>query len=331
MDYAEFNRRLKETPAPPPALIFFGEEPYLAERGVELACEHWKLERSARFVGVESTWGAIETACASSFLGMDRRAVLVLYRSAAEFSNEHRAGLKRYLDAPSPASTLLVRIADENFSLKVPSAVWAIACGRPDFETLQKWLRREFAKRGHNLSPDAQAGFEQSMRGAPLHAWASAVDAISAHADAGATVERRDVEPFAGFDLDVNAFRLCDALVEGRAAAATQILDELLDHAADPLQILGALGWAYRKLLSAKLRRLRGQNRIEVARAIGVKFRAERYVDLADRLTLDDFERVHEVLLAADGQLKLRASARAARTVLETTVHTLVHERAGAR
>lgn len=329
LDYNEFTRKLKATPEPPPALLLHGDEPYLMERGAELACEAWKLHKAARIVGDEAAWREVESATAASFFDSGRRAVIVHYRRAADVTADHAAGLQRWLEKPTPGCTLIVRCAFKSLPVKAPASAWDVRCDRPDEDTMRRWLRREFTKRGHNIAPDAIAAFEFTLRRAPLHLWATTIDAVSSSVDSGATVERRDLEPFLGLDLDVNAFRLCDALVEGRAAAAAGLMGEILDGTPDPLPVLGALAWAYRKLLIAKLRRLKGQNRIEVARSIGVRFRAERYVDLADRLTLEDFERVHEVLLAADGQLKLRATARAGRAIMEWTVHTLVRERAG--
>lgn len=306
MDYAAFSAGLKQEPEPAPAYFFHGEEPYLMQRGGELLAERYGLAPGGRFVGEETPWREIAGALASTFLLGPRRLIGVVYRE--EVPSDHVRGLEGF---PTGPTVLCAQFWMKKLPCKAPAHACKIKCDRPGDELLGKWARKEFGLRGRRIGGEALEAFVKGMHGRPLHACLAALESISAHAGPGGIVGHPDVEPFVGADVQSSAFRICDALAARRPGAAQEALRDLLARGEPPLKIHGGIAWGFRQVRDAHERRARGQNRIEAARAIAVRYGAERYVELAERLGAGGLRRAFEALLEADRALKSGADETA--------------------
>lgn len=319
MDYAAFSARLKADPDPAPAYCFYGDEPYLMQRGAEIVAERYGLQSAGRLVGEETPWRDVAGTLASTFLLGPRRLIGVVYRE--NVPADHVRGLESF---PAGPTVLGAQFWMKKLPFEPPATALKIKCDRPDDELLGKWARKEFGLRGRRVGGEALEAFVQGMRGRPLHACLSALESISAHAGSGGVVARPDVEPFVGADVQSSAFRICDALAARRPADAHGALRDLLARGEPPLKIHGGIAWGFRQVWDAHLRRARGQNRIEVARSLSVRYGAERYVDLAERMGAAGLRRAFEALLDADRALKSGADE----TALETLVGRLAEAQA---
>lgn len=316
MDYSAFSRHVKETADPAPAYFFFGEEPYLMRRGVEAVAERYGLAPMDRRDGDAIEWGRIAEELAATFLLGPRRLMPLVYRD--EVPESHVKGLQRF---PAGPTILCAEFWFEKLPVKVSKDAVTIQCDRPKPELLARWARKEFGLRDRTISGAALAAFVGGMRERPLYACLNAIESISCHAVA--TVETTDVEPFVTADVQTSAFKIGDALAERNTARALEHLRDLLARGEPPLAILGAVAWSLRKVRDARAMRARGQNRIEVARAIGIRYNAERYVDLADAMGENGVRRGFEALRDADALLKSAAGSKSAQAVLEAAVHRL--------
>ena len=284
------------------------------QRGGQLIAERYGLESGGRFIGEETPWNAVAGALASTFLLGPRRLIALVYRETV--AADHVRGLEGF---PAGPTVLCAQFWMKKLPCKPPAHALKIQCDRPGDALLGKWAQKEFGLRGRRIGGDAIEAFVQGMRGRPLHACLSALESVSAHAGPGGVVGRADVEPFAGADVRGSAFRICDALVARRPGEAMGELRDLLSRGEPPLKIHGGIAWGFRQLRDAHDRRARGQNRIETARSIAVRYGAERYVELAERMGAAGLRRAFEALLEADRALKSGADE----TALEVLVGRL--------
>jgi DNA polymerase III delta subunit len=321
VDFSAFTRRIKEDPRPAPVYAFYGAEPYLMQRGAEMLCERYALRPSGRREGSETPWSAVAEAARASFLGeapgAAARLLTLVYRD--DVPADHADGLAGPIAGPT---VLCVHAWMNRLPFKTPPDLPTIRCDRPDGALLAKWVRKELGRRGRTISSDALRAFVEGVQDRPLHACLGALESVAAHAGAGAVVERADVEPFVAPDLRASAFKICDALAQRQAGAAAAVLRDLLARDEPPLKILGAVHWGLNKAREAHERRRRGQDRLETARALGIRFHPERYVEWADRMGAAGLRRAFDAMMQADELLKSSGAADPG-IVMEIMIHRL--------
>ena len=297
------------------------------QRGGEILAERYALQPAGRWIGDETPWRTIAEALdASSLFGAGPRIVSVVYRTPEAVRLDHARGLAAQR---SGTAVLCAQFWMKKLPLTAPKKALTVRCDRPDANLLARWARKEIGLRGKQIGSDALHTFTRGMENRPLHACLNAIEAITAHAGAEETVERSDVEPFVAPDIQTTAFRICDALAGRRTGEALAVLGDLLSRGEPPLKILGGIGWGFRKAREAHEGMRDGQNRIEVARGLGVRYRPDRYVELADRLGTRGLQRAFQCLLDADAQLKSGRGPKDPRLVLETAVHRLAASSTG--
>lgn len=318
MDYAAFSLRLKEAAEPPAGLIFHGAEPYLMERGAALAAERWGLQPAGRLYGNETPWDPVAAALGAGFLLGPRRLVTLIYRG--KVPADHAAALGGLAATPA---LLCAMIPAPTLPFKPTAASWAVKCDHPNEELLARWIRKELAARGHALASEALGPLVQAFHNQPLHGCLNVLETISCHAGPGAAVGRPQIEPFVPPSLRANTFKILDALAARRPAEAMAVVRELLAHEEPALKIHGGVVWGFQKLLEAHHRRRAGHNRIEVARTLGVKYGADGYVALAERMGPRGLRRGLEALQDADRRLKVGGVRGTAETTMEMMVTRL--------
>lgn len=235
--------------------------------------------------------------------------------------------------APVAGSVLVLAAADVDrrrgaVKALVERAV-VVECAPPKGEALVDWILEQAKARGCALARDA-ASFLAEHVGSNLDALTHELEKVAAYVGPGGRATADDVAAVMAQTTPAAAqneiFRLCDAVVEGRADAVLGGLDNLLANGASPLYILTMLAWHYRRLLAVKLHG--GRQAAAVSEDLGLRlqpFAVERLIRQAARLSRGQLEDGLRLLLRADLNLKRGALPR---PTLEHLVLSLLRRRA---
>lgn len=158
-----------------------------------------------------------------------------------------------------PESTCLVLQAREGKQDLGPLRKAVEARGRvvdvkaPSAATLPQWLVDRASREGYRLPPTLAARLVEEI-GSDLQALETELEKVLAYAGAERVIEARHLQAVQSLSwTQVSEFRIFDlayALGERRAAAALEILGELLAVGRPPLAILATLAWYWRRLLT---------------------------------------------------------------------------------
>jgi DNA polymerase-3 subunit delta len=147
------------------------------------------------------------------------------------------------------------------------------------------------------------------------------IDKLATYAAERKLIRREDITALVVSEKTTTVWELADLLASRQGKKALEFLDRLLRAGEEPLQMLGAITWMYRKLIEAS--EVRGvANGWQAARALGM--RAEQA-----ELALQSARKISKPrLLAALGALqraddRLKGGREDARTVMEFLVTEL--------
>ena len=185
---------------------------------------------------------------------------------------EHEDLLRSYFESPSPSS-VVVFIADELNGNRKMSKLLKEVCASVEFEPLKdaeliQWARTAFEKLGANVG-EPVIRLLVARVGADLHRLTNEINKVAAAALPSGVVTQQLVESLVASSREISNFALTDQLVAGRGGKALATLKKLLDDGVEPLALLGAISFAFRRLVVAKDMVDRGAPRAEIARRIG--------------------------------------------------------------
>jgi DNA polymerase-3 subunit delta len=204
---------------------------------------------------------------------------------------EHEDLLKSYFERPSPSS-VVVLIADELNGNRKMSKLLKDLCAAVEFGALTDaellgWARREFDKLGSSAS-DAVIRSLVARVGPDLHRLSNETSKVAAAALPSGVVTEELIGSLVATSREISNFALTDQLVAGRGGKALSTLKRLLDDGVEPLALLGAISFAFRRLVVAKDMVERGVPRADIARRLGghpasheQAFAAARRTDMA--------------------------------------------------
>lgn len=170
-------------------------------------------------------------------------------------------------------------------------------------EELADWIMARARAKGARLTYDAAQELATYV-GSHLRLLDQELDKLSAYAS-GRPVTPADVHLLVPATREANVFQMVNALSEGNARLAVQVLRELLEDGEPPLIILGMLARQVRLLLLTKDFLARGLSPAEIARELRLQsWQADRLARQANRYTFPQLERMHDRLLEADVAIK---------------------------
>lgn len=264
----ELLTRLKKG-KPIPALLLLGEEVYLRnacrsqliEAYVSEAARAWAVSRySAERNEIQS---AIDQAQTLPMLSPQQVVFLEEAEAIEEFADKKRdeavKQLEAYLDDPAPFTVLVIEAAhlDQRMRLgKILSektlTVQVGLGNNPDQRnaaavTLAKTLARE---QGISFEPGAAEDLAEAVA-ADLQRLKTEIEKLATYAGGRKTILCADVARIVISEKAATVWELADFLAARRAKPALEFLERLLRDGEEPLQILGALSWMYRKLVEA--------------------------------------------------------------------------------
>jgi len=105
------------------------------------------------------------------------------------------------------------------------------------------------------------------------------------------------------------AFKLADAVGSKKCTVALNLLNKLSFDAAEPVEVIGALGWHLRRLWKAKQLAGRGYDKLKIARSIGIRsFLMDSFFRQVIQSSIEDIEAAISELLKIDFISKSRRS-----------------------
>ena len=324
---------------PIPAILLLGEETYLrdscrsalSDAYVNDAVRTWAISRFSAERG--ELQSALDQAQTLPMLSPQQVVFVEEAEAIEEFSEKKRDDavkqLEAYLADPASFTVLVIEAAHLDQRMRLGkmlierALVVQVGLGdSPDQRTavavaLAKSLARE---QRIEFEKGAAADLAESVA-ADLQRLKTEIEKLASYAGDRKTIRREDVALMVISEKAATVWELADFLAGRKPRLALEFLDRLLRDGEEPLQILGALAWMYRKLIEAS--ELRGAvNGWQAARALQMRSdQAELAVRNARQISKPRLIAGLSALQRADDRLK--SGEKDTRAVMEFLITEL--------
>ena len=337
----EFLTRL-EKGKPIPAVLLLGEEAYLRdacrqhliERFVPEAARTWAVSRYSADRG--ETQAALEQAQTMAMLSPQQIVFLEDGEAIEKLGEKNRdeavAQLDAYLDNPAPFTVLVIEAVALDQRMKLGKLLadkaLVVECGLGENAEAKHAAAVGLARAiGKEQGVEFERGAAEDLAefvAADLMRLKTEIDKLATYAAEKKAISRADVSALVISEKTTTVWEFADLLASRQSKKAMEFLGRLLRDGEEPLQMLGAMAWMYRKLIEAS--ELRGaSNGYQAARALGMPpERAELALQNARRISKPRLLAGLEALRNADDRLK--GGGPDPRTVMEFLVAQLTGE-----
>jgi len=322
-----------------PAILLLGEEPYLRdtcrmqliERFVPEASRTWAVSRYSAERGETQT--AFEQAQTLPLLSPQQVVFLEDVEAIEKLGEKNRdeavAQLGAYLEDPAPFTVLVVEATGLDQRMKLGKLLaektLVVECGLG--EKVEERLASATAL-ARVMAKDEGVEFEKGVAedlaefvGADLMRLKMEIEKLATYAGERKLIRRQDVGALVIAEKATTVWQLADMLASRQPKKALEFLDRLLRNGEEPLPMLGAMTWMYRKLIEAS--ELKGvANGWQAARALGMRpEQAELALQNARKISKQRLLGGLRAFQKADDQLK--RGGEDARAVMEFLVTEL--------
>ena len=264
----ELLARLKKG-KPIPALLLLGEEAYLRDSCraqlidafVPEAARTWAVSRYSTERG--EIQSALDQAQSLPMLSPQQVVFLEEAEAIEEFAEKKREEavkqLETYLDDPAPFTILVIEAAHLDQRMRLgkllaeKSLTVSVGLGtNPDQRNASAVaLARTFAREQHvSFEPGAAEDLAESVA-ADLQRLKTEIEKLATYAGDRKHIARRDVAVMVISEKAATVWEFADLIAGRRCKTALEFLERLLRDGEEPLSIVGALAWMYRKLIEA--------------------------------------------------------------------------------
>src|SRR5207245_4590289 len=283
----EFVSRL-EKGKPIPAILLLGEEAYLRdasreqliERFVPEASRTWAVSRYSADRG--ETQAALDQAQTMAMLSPLQVVFLEDAEAIEKLGEKNReeavAQMDAYLKDPAPFTVLVVEATALDQRMKLGKLLsektLVVECGLGENAGERHAAATALAKA---LAKEEGVEFEKGAAedlaefvAADLMRLKTEIDKLATYAAERKVIARADVGALVISEKTTTVWELADLLASRQPKKALEFLDRLLRDGEEPLQMLGAITWMYRKLIEAS--EVKGvTNGWQAARALGMR------------------------------------------------------------
>src|SRR6266702_2230554 len=329
---------------PIPALLLLGEEPYLRdscrtlliERYVPEVARAWAVSRYSADRG--ETQAAFEQAQTMAMLSPLQVVFLEDAEAIESLGEKNReeavAQLDAYLKDTAPFTVLVVEATGLDQRMKLGKLLaektLVVECGlgenAGERQAAAVALARVIAKeQGVEFEKGAAEDLAEFVA-ADLMRLKTEIDKLATFAAEKKVIGRADVGALVISEKTTTVWELADMLASRQPKKALEFLDRLLRDGEEPLPMLGAMTWMYRKSIEAS--EVKGvTNGWQAARALGMRpEQAELALQNARKISKARLLDGLRVLQQADDRLK--RGGEDARTVMEFLVTELTSQMA---
>ena len=287
IDAQELLERLKKG-KPVPAILLLGDEPYLRdecrkhliERFVPAAARDWALSRYSAARG--ETFAALEQSQTLPMLAPQQVVFLEDLESLEKLGEKNRDAaverLQTYLDSPAPFTVLVLEATGLDQRMKLAKLLGektlVVEVGLGEDQDRRQSAAAALARslveeQGIEFENGAAEDLAEAVA-ADLMRLKTEIDKLVTYVGRRKQISRQDVAAMVISEKSTTVWALTDVLATGNSKVALEFLDRLLRDGEEPLQMLGALTWMYRKLIEAS--ELKGvTNGYQAARALGMR------------------------------------------------------------
>ena len=322
-----------------PAILLLGEEPYLRDSCRALLIERYVPEGSRTWAvsrysaGRGETQAAIDQAQTMAMLSPQQVIFLENAEAIEKLGEKNReeavAQLDAYLENPAPFTVLVVEATGLDQRMKLGKLLaekaLVVECGLGDNagerQAAAVALGRAIAKeQGVEFEKGAAEDLAEFVA-ADLMRLKTEIEKLATYAAARKSIRREDVIALVVSEKTTTVWELADMLASRQPKKALEFLDRLLRDGEEPLPMLGAMTWMYRKLIEAS--EVKGvTNSWQAARALGMRpEQAELALQNARKISKPRLLDGLRALQKADDRLK--RGGEDARAVMEFLVTEL--------
>ncbi len=273
---------------PIPAILLLGEEPYLRdacraqliEKFVPEASRAWAVSRYSADRG--ETQAALEQAQTLPMLARLQIVFLEEAEAIEKFGEKNReeavAQLEAYLEDPAPFTVFVAEATGLDQRMKLGKLLaektLVVECGLGESlnerQAAAVALARAIAKEEDVEFEKGAAEDLAEFVAADLLRLKTEIDKLATYAAERTLIRREDVSALVVSEKTTTVWELADMLASRQSKKALEFLDRLLRDGEEPLPMLGAMTWMYRKLIEAS--EVKGvTNGWQAARALGMR------------------------------------------------------------
>lgn len=345
MNLDQFKQRLQKA-KPIPALLLLGDEPYLRDscraelidKYVPEAARAWAV---SRFSAARGDLQAALDQCQTLPMLSTQQVVFLedaetLEKLGDKVREEAIESLDAYLQNPAPFTVLVIEAEKLDMRMLLGkkladlALVVEVSLGErvenrvAAAEGLAKALAKE---QGVTFEKGAAEDLAEFVSG-DLTRLKTELDKLATFAAQRKIIRREDVSTLVISEKSTTIWQVADLLASHQPRKALEFMDCLLREGEEPVMMVGAMAWMYRKLVEAS--ELRGVNSgWQAARTLGMRpEQAELAVRCARRIPRDRLLDGVRALQEADDRLK--GGAKDLRAIMEFLVWRLSGQRSAA-
>ncbi len=329
-----------------PALLLLGDERYLRDKCrmqlietfVPEAARTWGVSRYSADRG--ETQAALEQAQTLPMLSPQQVVFLEDAEAIEKLGEKNReqavAMIESYLGDPAPFTVLVVEATGLDQRMKLAKLLTDKTLvvdvglgGNPDKrQEAAVALARALGKEQGVVFEQGAAEDLAEFVAADLMRLKTEIDKLATFAAARKVIRREDVSALVVSEKTTTVWELADLLATRQSSKALEFLNRLLRDGEEPLLLLGAMAWMYRKLIEAsEVKSV--TNGGQAARALGMRpEQAELALRSAQKIPKTRLLDGLRALQKADDRLK--GGREDARAVMEFLITELTGARAGA-
>jgi DNA polymerase-3 subunit delta len=336
MTYTEFLQSTKAGRFSP-IYLFYGEEDFLIDEGVQLIIGK-TLDEGTKGFNLDVVYGSkVEAkdvvAHATSFPMMSgKRVVVVKEFEKLATTDVAKEVVGAYINNPLESTILVLVSADPDFRRKpftdLKKKAELVDC-KPFYDNqVPGWIAERVKHQGREANAEA-CRLIQAYVGNSLRSLQNELDKLYVFIGDRKSITAEDVAAVVGATKGYTVFELQNAIGRRDAKDAIKILERMLENGQSPQMIIVMLTrfctqlW---KLSDVKTRRMSDQ---EIAREIGVPlYFVKQYREFQLNFSVRQIEQNFKSLLEADTTLK--STSRDPRLVLDLLIVSLLQESAAA-
>lgn len=295
-----------------PIYLFTGDDDYLKKEALE------KLKKALLGNSASEAFNfnvyditrcdireVIDTLKSASFISGKR---LVLLKSVELAKPEEEEAILKYALAPKKDSCLVLENTSKEigrgFYKKIVKCAREISFILPKRARVTNWIQKEVAKKGKKIAYDAGLLLKELKEDDPKGLRLE-IDKLITYIGKRHAISCEDVKKLVGSSASRNVFEFVDALSKRDAKGSLAIAKEMSRTKKGIGEILGMIGWHFRRIKKAKKHIEKGEGTRDISAKCNVpSFYVERFMKEIKSFTTGEIEKIIDYLLEADYGIK---------------------------
>jgi DNA polymerase-3 subunit delta len=177
---------------------------------------------------------------------------IVVLKRVDKLKQQDLEKLSKYLENPFLKSTLILlceQVKKTKIWQTITKQVKLKRVERPKGFALDVWIKKEFEHNGKAITKEALKLFNKFTSGQDLQYLKTEIEKVTVYLDARGEVVNEDIRSIVGQTYEEDVFSLVKDISRSDSASALARLERLFIKKVKPHELIGLLGWHFRKLL----------------------------------------------------------------------------------